>query len=121
MSVASTALLIAPVALHRVLFRQHARQLLIGFSQRSALAGLALLAVAVIGVVVLIFDLVTGRTGAGHRRRRGAGAVRLALGPRSGHPATYTYRRPARSHRRLPVRHPSPAGQERFTFPMPGR
>jgi hypothetical protein len=64
MSVASTALLIAPVALHRVLFRQHAGQLLIGFSQRSALAGLALLAMAVIGVVVLIFDLVTGRTGA---------------------------------------------------------
>jgi hypothetical protein len=63
-SVASTALLIAPVALHRVLFRQHARRLLIRFSQRSALAGLALLAMAVIGVVVLIFDLVTGRTGA---------------------------------------------------------
>jgi hypothetical protein len=64
MSVASTALLIAPVALHRVLFRQHARRLLIGFSQRSALAGLSLLALAVIGVVVLIFDVVTGPTGA---------------------------------------------------------
>ena len=47
-----------------MLFRRHARRLLIGFSQRSALAGLVLLAMAVIGVVVLIFDLVTGRTGA---------------------------------------------------------
>jgi hypothetical protein len=63
-SVASTALLIAPVALHRLLFRQHARRALVALSQRFAVAGLALLGLAVVGVVVLIFDVVTGPRGA---------------------------------------------------------
>ena len=63
-SVTSTALLIAPVALHRLLFRQHARRPLIALSQHFAVVGLALLGLAVIGVVVLIFDVVTGPGGA---------------------------------------------------------
>jgi Family of unknown function (DUF6328) len=63
-AVTSTALLIAPVALHRLLFRQHARRSLVAISQRFAVGGLALLGLAVIGVVVLIFDVVTGLGGA---------------------------------------------------------
>jgi hypothetical protein len=62
-SVASAALLIAPVALHRLLFRQHARRSMVAYGQRFAVVGLALLGLAVVGVVGLIFDVVTG-TGA---------------------------------------------------------
>lgn len=74
MSVAATALLITPVALHRSLFRQHARRWLVASSQRFALVGLALLGCAVIGVLVLIFDVVAGVVAAVF-----AGAVAVAL------------------------------------------
>ena len=60
LSAAATGLLIAPVALHRALFRQHARAALVAWGQRFAIGGLALLGLAVTGVVVLIFDVVTG-------------------------------------------------------------
>jgi hypothetical protein len=59
-SVAATALLIAPVVLHRLLFRQHARRSLVAFGQRFAVVGLAVLGLAVVGVVGLIFDVVAG-------------------------------------------------------------
>jgi Family of unknown function (DUF6328) len=64
LSAAATALLIAPVALHRGLFRQHARESLVASSQRFAVGGLSLLGLAVTGVVVLIFDVVAGETAA---------------------------------------------------------
>jgi hypothetical protein len=63
-AVCSTALLIAPVALHRLLFRQHARAEQVSIAHRLALAGSTLLAVAICGVVVLIFDVVAGRSAA---------------------------------------------------------
>jgi low temperature requirement protein LtrA len=62
LSVAATVLLIAPVSLHRGLFRQHARRVLVSAGHRFALAGLALLGLAVTGVTLLIFDVVTGPT-----------------------------------------------------------
>jgi hypothetical protein len=62
LSAAATGLLIAPVAAHRVLFRQHARATLVSWGQRSAIGGLALLGLAVTGVIVLIFDVVAGQT-----------------------------------------------------------
>jgi hypothetical protein len=62
LSVTATGLLIATVILHRVLFRQHGRRQLISAAQRFALAGLAVLGLAVVGVVELIFDVVLGRT-----------------------------------------------------------
>jgi hypothetical protein len=64
LSAAATGMLIAPVAMHRVLFRQHARAELVGAGQRFAIAGLALLGLAVTGVIVLIFDVVAGTTAA---------------------------------------------------------
>jgi hypothetical protein len=72
----STAFLIAPVALHRVLFRQHARSSLVAAGQRCALAGLATLALAVTGVVQLIFSVVAG-TAAG---ATAAGIALVAFG-----------------------------------------
>jgi hypothetical protein len=64
LSAAATGMLIAPVAMHRVLFRQHARAELVGAGQRFAIGGLALLGLAVTGVIVLIFDVVAGMTAA---------------------------------------------------------
>jgi hypothetical protein len=60
LSVVATGLLIAPVMLHRMLFRLHGRRPLVAASQRFAIAGLATLGLAVLGVVELIFDVVLG-------------------------------------------------------------
>jgi hypothetical protein len=62
LSVTASGLLIAPVILHRVLFRLHGRRPLVAAGQRFALAGLFTLALAVTGVVELIFDVVLGTT-----------------------------------------------------------
>jgi hypothetical protein len=63
LSVGATGLLIAPVGLHRALFRQHARGTLVDAGHSLALAGLALLGLAVTGVVFLIFSTVLGAVG----------------------------------------------------------
>lgn len=49
LSVASTIFLIAPVSMHRAVFRQHARRALVSAGHRCALGGLALLSLAVMG------------------------------------------------------------------------
>ncbi|MHA6784657.1 DUF6328 family protein [Pseudonocardia saturnea] len=64
LSVLATGLLISPVVLHRVLFRQNARATLVAAGQRFALAGFTVLGFAVVGVITLIFDVVLGATGA---------------------------------------------------------
>ena len=61
-SVLTTGLVVAPVAFHRVLFRQRRRELLVESGNRFALAGLATLALTVSGVVLLVFDIVLGGT-----------------------------------------------------------
>jgi hypothetical protein len=61
-SVAATGFLVAPVAVHRILFRRHARHVLVRISHRLAVIGLVLLGAAIAGVVLLIFDVVAGRT-----------------------------------------------------------
>jgi hypothetical protein len=62
LSAASTAALITPVAMHRLLFRRHARGALVAAGQRLALTGIWLLGLAITLVVGLIFDVVAGRT-----------------------------------------------------------
>ncbi len=62
LAVCSTAFLIAPVSLHRLLFRRHARATMVEVAHRLALTGLTLLGASLIGVVLLIFDVVRGRT-----------------------------------------------------------
>jgi len=59
-AVVSTALLIAPVAMHRFLFRRHRLAALVKAAHRCAYAGLLLLAIAVTGMTVIIFDAVVG-------------------------------------------------------------
>ncbi len=54
----STACLIAPVAMHRMLFRLGARPTLVEVAQRFAVAGIALLGLAVVGVLTWTFGIV---------------------------------------------------------------
>lgn len=61
-SVLSTALLIAPVGMHRLLFRRHRLATLVSAAHRFAYAGLALLGLAVTGMTVIIFYAVVGLT-----------------------------------------------------------
>jgi len=58
----ATALLIAPAAQHRVLFRQHDKEALLHRSSRSAFAGLLALAVAMTSAVLLVLDVLFSRT-----------------------------------------------------------
>jgi hypothetical protein len=59
-SVIATGLLIAPVSLHRFLFRRHARRVTVAAAHRLAQTGLAFLGIAIVGMVLLIFDVVAG-------------------------------------------------------------
>src|SRR5918997_594904 len=53
----ATALLIAPAAQHRVLFRQHDKESLLHRSSRSAYAGLLVLMIAIVTAVLLVTDV----------------------------------------------------------------
>jgi hypothetical protein len=58
----ATALLIAPAAQHRVLFRQHDKETLLKRSSRSAFAGLLVLALAISSALLLVVDVLFSRT-----------------------------------------------------------
>ena len=73
-SVGATVLLVAPVGIHRLLFRRHRLQVLVSAAHRCAYAGLALLGSALTGVTIIVFVAVAGRT-AGYI----AGVCALAL------------------------------------------
>jgi hypothetical protein len=53
----TTALLIAPTAFHRLLFRQRDKEWLVRAANRLTLAGLAVLAISLTAAVLLISDL----------------------------------------------------------------
>ncbi len=59
-SVGATVLLIAPVATHRLLFRQHRLRVLVSAAHRCAYAGLGLLGAALTGMTTIVFDAVSG-------------------------------------------------------------
>ena len=59
---ASTALIIAPVSIHRFLFRARKKKLIVTSGNVLAHGGLVFLALAVIGSVLLILDEVIGGT-----------------------------------------------------------
>jgi hypothetical protein len=52
----ATALLIAPAAQHRILFRQHDKEKLLQRSNRSALAGLLALGLSICSALLLVVD-----------------------------------------------------------------
>jgi hypothetical protein len=56
----SAALLIAPSSHHRLLWRQHAREERLKAANRLSIGGLAFLALAMIGAIFLITDVLFG-------------------------------------------------------------
>lgn len=63
-SVVATGLVVAPVALHRMLFRRGERVWIVETAHTLARYGLGALALTTSGVVWLVFDVVTTRTAA---------------------------------------------------------
>ncbi|WP_068159010.1 DUF6328 family protein [Rhodococcus phenolicus] len=63
-SIAATILLVAPVSMHRLLFRRRQLDRLVLTAHRFALAGLLLLGVSLTGVVILVVGLVVNSTAA---------------------------------------------------------
>jgi hypothetical protein len=61
-SIGSTLLLVAPVGMHRLLFRRHRLRTLVSTAHRCVIGGLLLLGAALTGVVIVIFDAVAGTT-----------------------------------------------------------
>jgi hypothetical protein len=62
-SIASTVLLASPVAMHRVLFRQHRLDQLVAAAHKTTYVGLMFLGISLVGVTVLVFGAVTGDGG----------------------------------------------------------
>jgi hypothetical protein len=60
-AITATGLFIAPVALHRVLFREHLKTSIVTGGDRLTRVGLVLLAVALAATALLVFDVVLGR------------------------------------------------------------
>jgi len=63
-SLAATIALVAPVAMHRVLFRQRRLKVLVSAAHRLAMGGLVLLGLALVGVTVVVVDMVYGEDAA---------------------------------------------------------
>jgi hypothetical protein len=63
-SVLTTALVVAPVAFHRILFHQRRRHWLVEAANQCARAGLVTMALTSCGVLALVFDVVVGRVAA---------------------------------------------------------
>ena len=58
----TTGLLVAPAAIHRMLFGKGVKALTVVISHRLFLAGLAALALTLVGAVLLVLDIAVGRT-----------------------------------------------------------
>lgn len=62
LAVVTTGLILAPVSLHRILFRKRLKRQLVTAADRMARVGLATLALVLAGTSMLVFDVVVGRT-----------------------------------------------------------
>lgn len=62
LAVTATGFIVAPVSLHRILFRRHLKRELVDSADRMAQAGLATLALVLAGSALLLFDVVVGRS-----------------------------------------------------------
>jgi hypothetical protein len=61
LAVLATALIVTPVSLHRLLFGRHLKGRLVAVADDFARAGLVVLALAMVGVPALLFDVVVSR------------------------------------------------------------
>lgn len=62
LAVLATTLIVAPVSVHRILFRKHLKPLLVQGGDIFARAGLVALALVLSGCTLLLFDVVLSRT-----------------------------------------------------------
>lgn len=62
LAVLATALVVAPVSLHRLLFHRKMKSELVAAASRLARTGIAVLALVMSGATLLIFDVVSGRS-----------------------------------------------------------
>jgi hypothetical protein len=62
-SIVTTVMGLAPVSLHRILFRQHAKATIVGATDRFLQITMAGVAITLAGTAMLIFDFVFGRIG----------------------------------------------------------
>lgn len=60
LALASTVILLAPVMIHRAVFRSHRKDRVLHLSVALARLGSAILAVVLVGLVALVFTLVLG-------------------------------------------------------------
>lgn len=63
-SLAATLVLVAPVGIHRLLFRRHRIGSVVAWAHRCAYLGLLLLGAALVGVAAVVFGTVLGATAA---------------------------------------------------------
>lgn len=61
-AVTATALIVAPVSVHRALFRKQMKRNVVTLADRITRAALAALALVITGASLLVFDVVVGRT-----------------------------------------------------------
>ncbi|PUB28839.1 hypothetical protein C8K30_103263 [Promicromonospora sp. AC04] len=61
-SVTATALIVAPVSVHRSLFRQQMKSDIVTLGDRITRVALGVLALVITGATLLVFDIVVGRT-----------------------------------------------------------
>lgn len=61
-AVLATALVVAPVSVHRSLFRRQMKRAVVTLADRLTRIALVVLAVVMAGVALLVFDVVVGRT-----------------------------------------------------------
>ncbi|UFS60124.1 DUF6328 family protein [Subtercola endophyticus] len=61
-SALATALALAPVSLHRLLFRRNEKQQIVETANRLALVTLVVISLVLTGTIVFIFDIVVGDT-----------------------------------------------------------
>ncbi|MEU4341979.1 DUF6328 family protein [Nocardia sp. NPDC023852] len=59
-AIGATVFLVAPVSWHRILFRRHRLDSVVAAAHRCALAGVALLGLALTGAVILVVAVVAG-------------------------------------------------------------
>jgi len=62
LAVAATGFIVAPVSLHRILFRRHLKRELVESADTLAQTGLTALSLVLAGSALLLFDLVVGRS-----------------------------------------------------------
>ncbi|GAA3650698.1 DUF6328 family protein [Microbacterium marinilacus] len=64
LSALSAVIALAPVALHRLMFREGAKRMIVDYGHAALLTALVIVSLLLVGVVAFVFDVVVGPTSA---------------------------------------------------------